>query len=85
MKKVAKIKGIVSRPLQIRYLEASEAERASLRRAIEEESHWMIDKMRRKGYRLEATVADVFGVFTRGAAAGTVRVCSAELEEAKAS
>jgi hypothetical protein len=53
---------------------ASEEERESLETVIERESQWMIDKMARKGYRLEATVDRVYGLFTRGSAQGTVRL-----------
>ncbi len=72
MKRVSKLAGIVSKPLQRRYLLATEAERRALLPVIEQESQWMIDRMARKGYRLEARVADVYGLFTRGSARGTV-------------
>lgn len=74
MKRVSKLAGIVGKPLQRRYLSASEEEREALESVIERESRWMIEKMARKGYRLEATVARVYGVFTRGSAQGTVRL-----------
>ena len=77
MKRVSKLAGIVSKPLQRRYLLATEAERENLLPAIERESQWMIDKMARKGYRLEARVCGVYGLFTRGAARGTVRLVDA--------
>ena len=80
MKKVAKIKGICSRPLQQRYLAAGPEERAALRELVEKESGWMIDKMARKGYRLEATVAGVYGIFTRGPASGTIELVDAPVE-----
>lgn len=76
MKKVVKLKGITSKETRQAYLSASEEERDSLRSQIEKESHMMIDRMAEKGYRLEATVAAVFGVFTRGAAAGTIKLLS---------
>lgn len=74
MKRVCKLAGIVSRPLQARYLMATEAEREALLPVIQQESRWMIDKMAGKGYRLEATVNEVFGLFTRGSARGTTRL-----------
>lgn len=74
MKKVARIKGIVSKPLQQRYLTANESERLAMRELIERESQWMVEKMARKGYQLEGTVAEVYGIFTRGAARGTLKV-----------
>lgn len=74
MKRISKLAGLVSKPLQRKYLVATPEERASLHSLIEKESEWMVQKMARKGYRLEATVADVYGLFTRGAARGTVRM-----------
>jgi hypothetical protein len=74
MAKVVKVKGLCSRPLQRRILEASEAERAGLLETVEAESSWMIEKMGRKGYTLEAVVAGVYGVFTRGPAAGKLEL-----------
>ena len=38
----------------------------------------MVDRMAVKGYRLEATVADVLGVFTRGPARGAIKMLEAE-------
>ncbi len=73
MKKVVKVKGIVSRPLRQRYLYAPEAERAALKPVVDEESRWMIERMAARGYRLEATVSDVLGIFTRGPAAGALK------------
>lgn len=73
MNRVSKLCGIVSKPMQSRYLAASPDERRSLQPAIDQESQWMIDKMARKGYQLEATVAGVYGLFTRGVARGTVQ------------
>ena len=70
--KVVKIKGLCSRPLQQRVLMAAEPERSALLDAVHKESGWMISKMQRKGFTLEATVAGVFGVFTRGPATGTI-------------
>ena len=80
MKKVAKLKKLVSRPLQVRYLNASEQERESLLPVIEAERRWRIDKLTRKGYQLEATVAEVYGVFTRGTARGTLNTSAAATE-----
>ena len=68
MKKIVKLKKLCSRPLQIRYQVASAKEREAMRPVIEEESQWVIRKMAKKGYQLEATVLDVYGVFTRGPA-----------------
>ncbi len=72
MKKLAKLKKLCSRPMQIRFLAASEEERKALRSVIEDEAQWVIRKMERKGFQLEATVCEVYGVFTRGAAKGTL-------------
>jgi len=80
VKKVARIKGICSRPLQARYLAAGDEEREVLRGLVEKESLWMIRKMARRGYRLEATVAGVYGVFTRGPAEGTIELRVVEAE-----
>ena len=77
VKRVCRLTGIVSRPLQTRYLLATEAERETLKPVIQQESRWMVDKMARKGYRLEATVSEVFGLFTRRGAIGTVRLTDA--------
>lgn len=74
MKKVARIRGIVSKTLQERYLGATEDERLAMRELIDRESRWMIEKMGRKGYQLEGTVAEVYGIFTRGAARGRLKV-----------
>ncbi|UCF66950.1 MAG: hypothetical protein JSV80_14360 [Acidobacteriota bacterium] len=74
MKKVAKIVGLCSRPLQVRYLAASESERAALRELVEGESGWILGKMRSKGYELEATVGEIYGIFTRGPARGTIKL-----------
>ncbi|MCB9851436.1 MAG: hypothetical protein H6817_12110 [Phycisphaerales bacterium] len=74
MKRVSKLAGIVSKPLQRRYLLATESERQSLLPIIERESRWMLDKMAGKGYQLEAKVAGVYGLFTRGIARGTVQL-----------
>ena len=74
MKKVARIVGLCSKPLQTRYLAAPEAERQALLEVVEQESSWIVDKMGRKGYVLEGTVAGVYGIFTRGQARGTVQL-----------
>ena len=73
MKKVARIVGLCSKPLQARYLAAAPGERTALDAIVEHESDWIINKMRKKGYRLEARVAGVYGIFTRGQARGTIR------------
>jgi hypothetical protein len=80
MKKIVKIKGIVSVPNQLRYIGSSPHEREELRPIIESESQWMIQKMERKGFRMEGTVADVYGIFTRGPAVGTLCVCDRNRE-----
>ena len=72
MKKVVKIKGLCSRPLQRRILEAGESERAALLETLSAESDWMIERMQRKGYELEAIVAGMYGIFTRSFARGTL-------------
>jgi len=79
MKRICRLAGIVSKPLQRRYLAATPEEREALAPVLESESRWMLEKMARRGYRLEATVAGVYGLFTRGQAQGAVR-----LEEASA-
>jgi hypothetical protein len=73
MKKVARIVGLCSKPLQQRYLAAPEEERQALLQVVHQESDWIINKMRKKGYELEGTVAGVYGVFTRGQARGTLK------------
>ena len=70
MKRICKLAGIASKPLQQRYLAATPEEREAL---VEQESQWMLEKMARHGYRLEATVAGVYGLFTPGQAQGAVR------------
>ena len=78
MKKVARIVGLCSPPLQRRYLSATPSERTALDPIVDQESHWIIDKMGRKGYRLEAKVGGVYGIFTRGQARGTIRLLGQE-------
>jgi hypothetical protein len=78
MKKVVRVVGLCSRPLQARYLAATEDERLALREVVDSESWWIMDRMRGKGYELEARVGEIYGIFTRGHARGTIRV----LEEA---
>ncbi|MHC5111579.1 MAG: hypothetical protein ACYTHJ_17070 [Planctomycetota bacterium] len=72
MKRVSTLKGLCGKPLQRRYLAATEEERQALEPLIERESQWIIDKLARKGYQLEARVAGVYGLFTRGAGRGTI-------------
>jgi hypothetical protein len=74
MMKVVKIKGLCSKPLQRRILEATDAERHALRGLADRERDWIINKMHRKGYELEAVVAAMVGIFTRGPARGTLEV-----------
>jgi hypothetical protein len=74
MKKVARIVGLCSKPLQRRYLAAAEPERAELLRIVEQESDWIVNKLSRKGYVLEGRVAGIYGIFTRGHARGTITV-----------
>lgn len=74
MKKVARIVGLCSKPLQNRYLAAPAEERGALLEVVHQESDWIINKMRKKGYGLEGTVADIYGIFTRGQARGTIRL-----------
>ena len=74
MKKVVRVVGLCSRPLQQRYLAATPSERESLRQVVEQESVWIMGKMQNKGYRLEARVAGVLGIFTRGPASGTIEL-----------
>lgn len=76
MKKIAKIKGLCSRPLQERYSSATPEERQELLEVVRTESRWMIDKMRGQGFELEGTVGDIYGIFTRGQGQGTVRLGS---------
>jgi hypothetical protein len=77
MKKVSRIVGLCSRPLQRRYLAATPEERRTLDEVVRSESDWIISKLRRKGYELEGTVCGVYGVFTRGQARGTLRLLDA--------
>lgn len=74
MKKIAKVKSLCSKPLRKRYLAATPAEREALRPAIEQEQASTCRRMARKGYRLEGTVTDVYGLFTRGQGQGAVRL-----------
>lgn len=74
MMKVVKIKGLCSRPLQQRILEAGEEDRSALLEQVAAESEWMVNKMQRKGYELEAVVGGFLGIFTRGPARGTLEV-----------
>ena len=78
MKKVSKIVGLCSRPLQRRYLSATPEERAQLDTVVRSESDWIVNKLRRKGYELEGTILGIYGVFTRGQARGTLRIGTAE-------
>ena len=79
MKKVVKLRKLVSRPMQIRFQLASEEEREAMRPVIQEEGKWVIQKMAKKGFELEATVFDVYGLFTRGPAKGNLRPCTSEV------
>jgi hypothetical protein len=74
MKKIARVVGLCSRPLQRRYLSATPSERAEIRTIVERESDWIMEKMARKGYRLEGTVGEIYGIFTRGHGRGTIRL-----------
>jgi hypothetical protein len=74
VKKVARIVGLCSKPVQQRYLAATPAEQASLRAVVDREQDWIVQKMRKKGYRLEGRVAGVYGLFTRGPARGTIEL-----------
>ena len=76
MKTVVKVVGLCSRPLQARYLAATEDERQALRGAVDGESWCVIDQMRAKGYEIEATVGRIYGIFTRGHARGSIRLRS---------
>ena len=48
--------------------------REALLKVVDAESDWIINKMAKKGYRLEGTVADIYGIFLRGSACGTIRM-----------
>ena len=74
MKKVSKIVGLCSRPIQRRYLAATPDERRQLDEVVRSERDWIINKLRRKGYEMEGTILGIYGVFTRGQARGTLRV-----------
>jgi hypothetical protein len=74
MKKVARIVGLCSKPLQRRYLAATPGERQGLLEIVDQESDWILNKMRKKGYVLEGKVADIYGIFLRGQARGTIQL-----------
>jgi hypothetical protein len=74
MKRIVKIKGLCSKPLQQRYLSATPGERQALLDVVRQESQCMIDKMRAKGFQLEGTAGDIYGIFTRGQGRGTIRL-----------
>ena len=78
MKKVARIVGLCSPALQRRYLSASPSEREALASIVDQESDWIVNKLGRKGYRLEGRVAGIYGIFTRGQARGTIELLSSE-------
>ena len=78
MKKVAKIVGLCSPPLQRRYRSATPDERAALDEIVEQEQDWIINKLAKKGYRLEGKVGGVYGIFTRGQARGTIELLRAD-------
>lgn len=80
MKKIVKMRKLVSRPMQIRYQTASAEERAAMRSVIDQESQWVVEKMAKKGFQLEATVFDVYGVFTRGPAQNSLQTTAAAEE-----
>ena len=82
MQKTAKMKWLIRKPVRLRYFAATPEQREALQPVIEAERAWRIGKMAKKGFQLEATVADVFGVFTRGSAQGTVQLVSQPAEEA---
>ena len=67
MKKVAKIVGLYSRPLQERYLTATPEERESLLTVVDREKDWMIDKMREEAGKLGANALHILTMEEAGA------------------
>ncbi len=74
MKKPCKLQSLVSKPLLRRWLVATPVERDALRPVVEKEADWRIRRREHKGWVLEARVAEVFGLFTRGQGRGTIHL-----------
>lgn len=74
MSKHLRLKPFARRALRRRYLKASDEDRAALRPALEASRDEVVQRMVARGYRLEATVSDVMGLFTRGPARGSIRL-----------
>jgi hypothetical protein len=73
-RKMLKTRKFGSPRLRRRYLAATPGEREQLRPILEAERETVLRRMNARGYRLEAVVADVVGVFTRGAGSGAIRL-----------
>jgi hypothetical protein len=84
-KKLTKLKKLVSGSLIRQLAQASPDDLETLRVEVERARQKRLRKMEKKGYRLEAVVADVYGVFTRAAAIGTLRPVETVAEERRAS
>ena len=76
MAKTVKLKKLMRSPLKKRYLAAGPEHRAALESLAAGERDAVITKMSNRGYRLEAVVDDVYGLFARGSAVGTTRMAS---------
>lgn len=74
--KNVKLKDLLRSPLRKRYLLAGQDQRLALESVVADERAAVVAMMSERGYRLEAVVGDVYGVFTRGSAVGTMRVVS---------
>ena len=74
--KNVKLKKLLRSPLRKRYQLAGQDQRSALESVIADEREAVVATMSERGYRLEAVVGDVYGVFTRGSAVGTTRMVS---------
>ena len=83
MAKDAKLKKLMPSPLRRRYVAAHPEQKQALESLAASEREAVIAKMGDKGYRLEAVVGEVYGLFTRGSAVGTTRMASRDEAEAK--
>lgn len=72
--KNVRLKKLVRSPIRKRYQLASHDQRLALESFVADEREAVVANMGERGYRLEAVVGDVYGVFTRGSAVGTARI-----------
>lgn len=85
MAKRVKLRRLMRRPLMRRLRRATRAQREALAMGLEGHKRDVIDKMKSRGYQLEAIVSENVGVFTRGRAIGSVELVDSDKSSQKAS